>query len=56
VSQLLAGGLPGPGVVMEGVKEVKYDFYAAQNIQKRHKNGQFPALIDFKNGKTQCFT
>ncbi len=53
--RLLAGGVPGPGVAVEGVKEVKYDFKATRNIQKRRKNGRFPALIDLKNAKNAVF-
>jgi hypothetical protein len=51
----LAGGVPGLGMVMEGVKEVKKDLKAAQNIRKRLKNGRFPALIDLKNAESAVF-
>jgi hypothetical protein len=47
----LAAGVPGPGVVVEEVKEVKEDFKAAWNIRKQHKNVWFPALIDLKNAE-----
>jgi hypothetical protein len=46
--------VPGPELVVEGVKEVKYDFKAARTIQ-RLKNGQFPALSDLKNAKNAFF-
>jgi hypothetical protein len=51
----LAGGAPGPGVMVEGVKEVKEDFYVARNIRKRRKNGWFLALLDFKNAENVVF-
>jgi hypothetical protein len=44
----LAEGVPHPGVVVEGVKEVKFAFQAAQNIQKWHKNSRFQALFALK--------
>jgi hypothetical protein len=43
--------VPGKGVVVEGVKEVKLAFQAAWNVRKRHKNSRFPALIDLETPK-----
>jgi hypothetical protein len=50
----LVGGVPGPGVVLEGVKEVKLAFKAARNIQKWHKTGIFPHLL-IKKTPQRCF-
>jgi hypothetical protein len=50
------GGVPSLGVVVEEVKKVKKAFQAALNVQKRRRNGQFPALIDLKMPKTLFFT
>jgi hypothetical protein len=41
--------------VVEGVKEVKQAFQAAQNVRKRHEKGSFPALIGLKITKTAIF-
>jgi hypothetical protein len=38
-------------VVVEGVKEVKYAFQAAQNVRKRSQNGWFNVIIDLKIAK-----
>jgi hypothetical protein len=51
----LAGEVPGPGVVVEGIIEVILAFQAPQNIQKRRKNGWFPSLIDLKNARNAVF-
>jgi hypothetical protein len=53
----MAGGVPGPGVVVEGVKKAKKDFKAARNIQNSAKMAGFwfPALIDLKNAKNAVF-
>jgi hypothetical protein len=48
-------GVPGLGVVVEGVTEVKQDFQATWNIRKRHKKGRFPALINIKNAENAVF-
>jgi hypothetical protein len=56
VRRLLAVGVPGPGVVVERVKEVKEAFQAAWNVLKQRKNGRFPALIDLKNSENAVFT
>jgi hypothetical protein len=47
--------VPHLGVVVEGVKEVKQAFQAAQNVPQRRKNCQFPILIDLKNGDIAVF-
>jgi hypothetical protein len=47
--------VPGLGVVVEGVLKVKQAFQAARNVQKRRKNGYFPALLDLKNAKNAVF-
>jgi hypothetical protein len=55
VRRILAVGVPGPRVVVEGVKEVKEAFKAAGNVQKQRKNGRFSALIDLKNRENIFF-
>jgi hypothetical protein len=55
VCWLLAGGVPGPGVVVEGVIEVKQDIKAARNIWNMRKNSRFPALIDFLKCQNTVF-
>jgi hypothetical protein len=55
VRQLLVGRVPALGVVVEGVKEVKEAFQAARNVQKRRKNGRFPALVKLKIAKNAVF-
>jgi hypothetical protein len=47
----ISGGVPGPGVVEEGVIEVKEAFQAARNVQ----NG-FPHLLTSKTPKAPFFT
>ncbi len=53
--QLLAGGVPGPGVVVEGITEAKYAFKAARNRQKRQKNRRFRARFGLKIAKNAVF-
>jgi hypothetical protein len=51
----IGAGSVGPGVVVEGVKEVEYDFYAAWKMRKQRISGRFPALIDLKNAQKRQF-
>jgi hypothetical protein len=48
-------GVPGQGVVVEGVKEVKQAFPATRNVQKWCQNSRFPTLIDLKIAKNAVF-
>ncbi len=50
--------MPGKGVVVvvEGVKGVKYTPKPPGMYENGEKNGQFPALIDFKIAKNTVLT
>jgi hypothetical protein len=51
----IKGGVPGHGVVVEGVKEVKQAFQAARNVRKRCQNGWFPTIIGLRIAKNAVF-
>ncbi len=51
IDYIFAGEVPGQGVVVEGVKGVKY----APKPPWMYKNGRFLALIDFKTAKNAIF-
>ncbi len=53
--RLLAGGVPGPGVVVESFIEVIYTFTAVRNSQKRRKTGGFAHVLAYKSQKTLFF-
>jgi hypothetical protein len=55
VRQLLAGGVPGPGVVVEGITEAFKAFKAAHNRQKRRKTGRFYACFGLKIAENAIF-
>jgi hypothetical protein len=55
VRLLLAGEVPGLGVVVEGVIEAIKAFQATRNIRKMRKNSWFPSLIDLKNAENAIF-
>jgi hypothetical protein len=47
--------VPGQGVVLEGVKEVKLAYQDTWNVQKCCQNSRFPALIDLKIAENVVF-
>ncbi len=53
--QLLAGGVPGPGVVVESFIEVIYTFTAVRNSQKRRTTGSFKHVLAYKSPKMPFF-
>ncbi len=55
VRRLLAGGVPGPGVVVEGVIEVKLTFKATRNRRNQQKTCGFAHVLANKSLKTPFF-
>ncbi len=53
--RLLAGGVPGPGVVVESFLEVIYTCTAVRNSQKRQKMSGFAHVLAYKSPKTPFF-
>ncbi len=53
--RLLAGGVPGPGVVVEIFIEVIYTFTPVRNSRKRRKTGGFTHVLAYKSPKTPFF-
>ncbi len=51
----MVGGVPGQGVVVEGVKGIKYAPHAARNIEKRQKTGGFLHFLACKLPKMLFF-
>jgi hypothetical protein len=47
--------VPGQGMVVEGVKEVKKAIQAAWNVLKQCQNSQFTTLNDLKNTENVVF-
>jgi hypothetical protein len=45
-------GVPGQGVVVEGVKGVKYTRMLPRNVRKREKTGGFLHFLAYKLPKT----
>ncbi len=42
----MVGRVPAPGVVVEGVKEVKEAFQATRNVKNGEKTAGFPHLLN----------
>jgi hypothetical protein len=55
VRHLLVGGVPGQGVVMEGVKEVKYAPLPPKIYKNSKKMGIFQHFLAYKSPKTPFF-
>ncbi len=53
--RILAGGVPGPGVVVEIFIEVIYTFTVVRNSRKRLKTGGFAHVLAYKSPKTPFF-
>ncbi len=51
----IGGGVPGPGVVVGVVKEVKKAFHVFREVRKQRQNRRFPALIALKIAKNAVF-
>jgi hypothetical protein len=56
VRRLLAGVVPGQGVVVEGVKGVKYFLLSPKIYENGKKTGGFPHFLAYKSPKMQFFT